>query len=111
MALVVSFGAFSQERTQVEEAAVKTRADQFFNALDVAFAKHSAKKGPNWFNVGKNGKQFIVDDVVKYGVKSSKTAIKDQFDVLENDSKFDLDYERYFMGIVPEQYDALSEVS
>ena len=111
MVLALAFGAVAQDRPQIEQEAVLTRADQFFNALDVAFAKHSAKKGPNWFNVGKNGKQFIVDDVARYGVKSSKSAIKDQFDVLENDSKFNLKLERYYMGTTPERYDPLSEIS
>lgn len=108
MAFALAFGAFAQDRSQIEQDAVLTRADQFFNAIDAAFAKHSAKKGPNWFNVRNEGKQFIVDDVTKFGVKSSKTAIKDQFDVLENDKKFNLNLSRYYIGTTAIPYDPLT---
>ena len=108
MALVVAFGAIAQDRSKIEMEAVQTRADQFFKAIDVAFAKHSAKKGPNWFNVQNEGKQFIVDDVTKFGVKASKSTIKDQFDVLENDKKFNLNLDRYYIGTTQIPYDPLT---
>jgi len=108
MAMVVAFGAIAQDRAKIEREAIQTRADQFFNAIDVAFAKHSAKKGPNWFNVRNEGKQFIVDDVANFGVKASKTTIKDQFDVLENDKKFHLKLDRYYIGTTAIPYDPLT---
>ena len=97
MAVAVAMGAVAQDRTQKERDAVNTRGEQFFKAIDEAFAKHSKKKGPNWYNVGNNGQQFIVDNLAKFGVK--KSSIKGQFDVLESDSKVNLSLDRYFMGM------------
>ncbi|MBP5241221.1 MAG: hypothetical protein J6Z26_04870 [Bacteroidales bacterium] len=97
MALGMTMGVFSQERVAAEKQAVEERCEDFFNNIENAFKKHKSSIGPNWHKVGDNGKQFIVDDLAKFGVKAK--TIQKQFDALESDSKIDVKITRNYMGI------------
>lgn len=97
MALGMAFGMTAQDRTAIEKEAVQRRCTEFFNDINKAFAKHKKYDGPNWWNVRSNGKQFIVDDLAKFGVKA--TGIQKQFDALESDKKFNTQISRYDLGL------------
>ena len=104
MAIGMAFGVYSQDRVAIEKEAVKTRSTEFFAAIKDAFAKHDKWSGPNWYAVGKNGKQFAVDDVTKFGISENKK-IQKQFDKLENDKKLTANVVNYDYDINPAQSD------
>ncbi len=101
MAMSVMLGAIAQNREQMERDAVKIRGEKFFKDIATAFSTHSSKKGPNWYNVGNNGKQFLVENISKYGVK--KTSIQGQFDVMEDNKKITVELVHFDMGTSADQ--------
>lgn len=103
MALGMAMGVIAQDRVAIEKEAVRTRSTEFFNDIDKAFANHNKYDGPNWRKVGKNGTQFVVDDLAKFGVKATK--IQKQFDALEKDKQLSAQISHYDMGIEQSQSD------
>jgi hypothetical protein len=97
LAIGLAFGAIAQDREKIEQDGVKKRYTEFFNDINNAFAKHDKYSGPNWYDVGNNGKQFIVDELAKFGIKAS--GIQKQFDALENDKKISVQLTHADLGI------------
>ncbi len=97
LAIGLAFGAIAQDREKIEQDGVKKRYTEFFNDINNAFAKHDKYSGPNWYDVGNNGKQFIVDELAKFGIKAS--GIQKQFDALENDKKISVQLTHSDLGI------------
>lgn len=97
LAIGLAFGAIAQDREKTEQDGVKKRYTEFFNDINNAFAKHDKYSGPNWYDVGNNGKQFIVDELAKFGIKAS--GIQKQFDALENDKKISVQLTHSDLGI------------